>query len=180
MQGIDDCLSRRRLFLRWCHKCADGDDILIGTTGGMASRFEASSLRPTGRTSRGVKSMKLKKGDTLADVNVLDGNENSEYVVAVTSLGYGKRIKTDAGVIATKFKPGLKHKLTCLRPVGGDDEVLVITSKGVIVRQKVSAISSQGRAATGVLVQKLDTGRGDFISRVSTVPTFEETDEDMV
>ena len=175
--------------LRWCHKCADGDDILIGTTGGMASRFEASSLRPTGRTSRGVKSMKLKKGDTLADVNVLDGNENSEYVLAVTSLGYGKRIKTDeftargrggVGVIATKFKPGLKDKLTCLRPVGGDDEVLVITSKGVIVRQKVSAISSQGRAATGVLVQKLDTGRGDFISRVSTVPTFEETDEDML
>ena len=77
----------------------------------------------------------------MADVNVLDGNENSEYVVAVTSLGYGKRIKTDAGVIATKFKPGLKDKLTCLRPVGGDDEVLVITSKGVIVRQKVSAIS---------------------------------------
>ena len=141
MQGIDDCLSRRRLFLRWCHKCADGDDILIGTTSGMASRFEASSPRPIGRTSR---SMKLKNGDTLADVNVLDGNENSEYVVAVTSLGYGKRIKTDAGVIATKFKPGLKHKLTCLRPVGGNDnndEVLVITSKGVIVRQKVSAIS---------------------------------------
>lgn len=173
--------------LKWCHKCADGDDILIGTTGGMASRFEASSLRPTGRTSRGVKSMKLKKGDTLADVNVLGGNENPEYVLAVTSCGYGKRIKTDeftargrggVGVIATKFKPGLKDKLTCLRPVSADDEVLVITSKGVIVRQKVSAISSQGRAATGVLVQKLDTGRGDFISRVSTVPTFEETDED--
>ena len=133
--------------MRWCHKCADGDDILIGTTSGMASRFEASSPRPIGRTSR---SMKLKNGDTLADVNVLDGNENSEYVVAVTSLGYGKRIKTDeftargrggVGVIATKFKPGLKDKLTCLRPVGGDDEVLVITSKGVIVRQKVSAIS---------------------------------------
>eukprot|EP00979_Chaetoceros_neogracilis_P005044 scaffold862_cov221-Chaetoceros_neogracile.AAC.3 len=172
--------------LKWCQKCADGDDILIGTKGGLASRFETSSLRPTGRTSRGVKSMKLKKGDTLADVNVLSSNESSEFVLAVTSNGYGKRIKTDdftararggVGVIATKFKPGSNDSLSCLRPVSKDDEVLVITSKGVIVRQKVSAISSQGRAATGVLVQKVDTANGDSISRVSTVPTFEETDE---
>jgi len=172
--------------LKWCQKCADGDDILIGTKGGLASRFETSSLRPTGRTSRGVKSMKLKKGDTLADVNVLGSNESSEFILAVTSCGYGKRIKTGdftargrggVGVIATKFKQGLNDSLSCLRPVSKDDEVLVITSKGVIVRQKVSAISTQGRAATGVLVQKVDTASGDSISRVSTVPTFEETDE---
>eukprot|EP00557_Chaetoceros_sp_GSL56_P013786 CAMPEP_0176483174 /NCGR_PEP_ID=MMETSP0200_2-20121128/3780_1 /TAXON_ID=947934 /ORGANISM="Chaetoceros sp., Strain GSL56" /LENGTH=905 /DNA_ID=CAMNT_0017879563 /DNA_START=100 /DNA_END=2814 /DNA_ORIENTATION=+ len=159
--------------LKWCQKCADGDDILIGTTDGMASRFEASTLRPTGRTSRGVKAIKLKKGDTLADVNVLGGDQSTEYVLAVTACGYGKRIKTDeftargrggVGVMATKFKKGLDDRLRCLRAVNEDDEVLVITSKGVIVRQKVSAISCQSRAATGVLVQKVDTASGDFIS----------------
>ena len=173
--------------LKWCVRTADGDDILVGTTGGMASRFEAASLRPTGRTSRGVRAMKLKKGDTLADVNVLTGGESSEFVLAVTSCGYGKRIKTEeftararggVGVIATKFKKGLDDSLSCLRIVNEDDEVLVITSKGVIVRQRVGAIPSQGRAATGVLVQKVDTDSGDYISSVSTVPTYEETDDD--
>lgn len=171
--------------LKWCQKCADGDDILVGTSDGMASRFEASTLRPTGRTSRGVRAMKLKKDDTLADVNILQGGQDSEFVLAVTSCGYGKRIKTDefkargrggVGVIAIKFKKGLKDSLSCLRIVKEDDEVLVITSKGVIVRQKAGAISAQSRAATGVLVQKVDTERGDHISSVSTVPTYEETD----
>lgn len=173
--------------LKWCQKCSDGDDILIGTTDGMASRFQASTLRPTGRTSRGVRCMKLKKGDTLADVNVLSGDHSTEYVLAVTACGYGKRIKTDeftararggVGVIATKFKKGLDDRLSCLRAVNEEDEVLVITSKGVIVRQKVSAISSQSRAATGVLVQKVDTASGDYISTVSTVPNLEESESE--
>lgn len=176
--------------LKWCQKCTDSDDILIGTSNAMATRFQASSLRPTGRTSRGVKSMKLKPGDTLADVNILQGSDDSgstsEYVLVVTANGYGKRIKTEefnararggVGVIATKFKKFTSDSISCLRVVNEDDEVLVITSKGVIVRQKVSAIPSQSRSATGVIVQKVDTKNGDNISSVSIVPTYEETDE---
>jgi len=171
--------------LKWCQKCTDGDDILVATTDGMASRFKASTLRPTGRTSRGVIAMKLKKDDTLADVNILTSGQSSEFVLAVTACGYGKRIRTDeftargrggVGVMAIKFKKGLNDSLSCLRVVNEDDEVLVITSKGVIVRQKVDAISAQSRAATGVLVQKVDVKSGDHISTVSTVPTYEETD----
>ncbi len=171
--------------LSWCQKCVDGDDILIGTSQGMATRFESSTLRPTGRTSRGVKSMKLKAGDTLADVNILKESPDSEYVLVVTANGYGKRIATEefntrarggVGVISTKFKKYTSDYVSCLRVVHEDDEVLVITSKGVIVRQKVSAISKQSRAATGVLVQKVDIENGDYISSVSIVPTYEEED----
>jgi len=177
--------------LSWCQKCIDGDDILIGTSHGMATRFESSTLRPTGRTSRGVKSMKLKPGDTVAGVNILQKSQKekssstSEYVLVVTANGYGKRIQTEefnsrarggVGVISTKFKKFTSDYVSCLRVVHEDDEVLVITSKGVIVRQKVSAIPSQSRAATGVLVQKVDTGSGDYISSVSIVPTYEEAD----
>merc|ERR1719162_2606510 len=57
--------------LLWCHKCTDHADILIGTTRGKACRFVAAKLRPTGRTSKGVKAMKLRDGDTIADMNVL-------------------------------------------------------------------------------------------------------------
>lgn len=173
--------------LSWCQKCTDNDDILIGTSDGLASRFAASTLRATGRTSRGVRSMKLKNGDTLAGVNILSGASDTEFILAVTSNGYGKRIPTSeftararggSGVIAMKFKKASKDdSLRCLQSVGIDDEILVITSKGVIVRQKVSAIPAQSRTATGVLVQKVDAKNDDEITTVSKVPSYEQEDE---
>mmetsp|Transcript_13602 Transcript_13602/g.24613 ORF Transcript_13602/g.24613 Transcript_13602/m.24613 type:complete len:354 (+) Transcript_13602:637-1698(+) len=80
--------------LNWCEKCTDADDILVGSMRGQATRFAASSMRPTARTSRGVKSMTLKKGDTIADMNVLSGNKE-QCLLVVTTEGYGKRIRTD-------------------------------------------------------------------------------------
>jgi DNA gyrase subunit A len=173
--------------------CKDGDDILIGTKLGMATRFEASKLRPTGRTSRGVRAMRLRDGDAVADMNVLNGSSaniiksgTQEYVLTLTSRGFGKRVPTKefraqarggVGVVAIKFKDvktGGQDAVTCLRTVKDDDEILVITAKGVIVRQQVKNISSQGRTATGVLIQKLDPG--DHITSVSLVPKYEESD----
>lgn len=163
--------------LAGCQKCTDDDDILIGSKLGMATRISAEKLRPTGRTSRGVISMKLNEGDRVADMNVLPA-ESSGYVLAVTSSGYGKRVGTNEfrtqarggkGVIAIKFKQSNSDdEVSCLRIVDEEDEVLVITAKGVMVRQKVKNIPSQGRAATGVLVQKLDNE--DAIASVSLVP----------
>lgn len=187
--------------LRWCQKCTDSDNVLVGSSLGKATRFAAASLRPTGRTSRGVRAMRLKEGDTLADMSILNqsgggvngesiSNANSEFVLAVTSNGYGKRIRTEefrtqarggVGVIAIKFKKGAgsdaSDRVSCLRIVDEEDEVLFITAKGIIVRQRVKDIPSQGRAATGVMVQKVDRGGGDQITSVSIVPKYEETDE---
>lgn len=179
--------------LNWCHKCTDNDDILIGSAMGKATRFKAEKLRPTGRTSRGVLSMKLKEGDTVADMNVVAGSEDQkskasdEYALAVTSHGYGKRVPTSEfrvqdrgrqGVIAIKFKSTSEgDNMSCLRVVREDDEILFITAKGIMVRQKVSDIPSQGRAATGVLVQKVDIENGDHITTVSLVPKYEDRDE---
>ncbi|KAL7538953.1 hypothetical protein ACHAXR_011946 [Thalassiosira sp. AJA248-18] len=169
--------------LNWCEKCTDKDDILVGSTRGQATRFAATSLRPTARTSRGVKSMKLKKGDTIADMNVLSGKED-ECLLVVTTEGYGKRVRADefrttarggSGVIAIKFKAGrVNDRVSTMRVVNEEDEVLLITAQGVIVRQKVGDISCQGRSATGVLVQKVDTKTGDKISTVSICPKEEE------
>jgi len=181
--------------LSWCEKCTDNDDLLLGSSKGMATRFEASKLRPTGRTSRGVRCMKLKTGDTLAGLNVIkDGSileqdsagSATTCVLALTRNGYGKRVRTDefrsqarggVGLIAMKFKHSAssEDRLSCLRIVNEDDEVLITTSKGIIVRQNVSDIACQGRAATGVSVQKVDSG--DYICRVSIVPKYEESDD---
>ena len=165
--------------MNWCEKCTDADDILVGSTRGQATRFSAKDLRATARTSRGVKSMKLKKGDTIADVNILS-SKGDESVLVVTKEGYGKRVKTHefrttarggSGVIAIKFKSGrIDDRVSTMRVVNEEDEILLITSQGVIVRQQVKDISCQGRAATGVLVQKVDVKAGDSISTVSIVP----------
>ena len=180
--------------LMWSHHCTDKDDILIGSRKGMATRFEATKLRPTGRTSRGVRAITLRDGDYIADMNVLTGASNSdstrqEYVLAVTSHGYGKRVPTSEfraqarggiGVIAIKFKKSqVEDEMHCLRTVTDEDEVLVITSRGIIVRQQVGEIPSQGRAATGVVIQKVDVDNGDYISSVSIVPSYEESDEQL-
>lgn len=169
--------------LNWCEKCTDEDDILVCSTRGQATRFAASSMRPTARTSRGVKSMTLKKGDTIADMNILKG-KGDESLLIVTKEGYGKRVRNDefrttarggVGVLAIKFKSGrVNDRVSTVRVVKEDDEVLIITSQGVIVRQAVKDIPCQGRAATGVLVQKVDTG--DSISTVSIVPEEDVAD----
>ncbi len=189
--------------LRWAKRCNDEDDILLGTSMGMATRFKASELRPTGRTSRGITSMKLKVGDKIADMSILKSKAESsssgivehingdvgtdsaatqeeEYVLAVTSNGYGKRVRTaefrpqargGVGVIATKFKQlgDKKDNVSCLRVVREEDEVLLVTERGIIMRQKVKDIPCQGRAATGVLLQKVNFKSGDAISSVSVV-----------
>lgn len=165
--------------LNWCDKCTDADDILVGSTRGQATRFSASSLRPTGRTSRGVKSMKLKTADTIADMNILS-DKGDESLLVITTEGYGKRVKTGdfrttarggSGVIAIKFKAGrVNDRVSTMRVVKEDDEVLLITSQGVIVRQRVADISVQSRSATGVLVQKVNVKGGDSISTVSIAP----------
>ena len=71
--------------LNWCRKCTDADDVLVGSTRGRSTRFAASDLRPTGRTSRGVKSMTLKKGDTIADMNIL-GTDDKFLLVVTTEV----------------------------------------------------------------------------------------------
>jgi DNA gyrase subunit A len=173
--------------LRWCQMCRDNDTILFGTKMGQATRFQAAKLRPTGRTSRGLRAMKLREGDRIADMNVLGDGEGKEpeFALAITSQGYGKRVPTGKfriqargglGVVAVKFKDGntIDDKLTCLLSAREDDEVLLITAKGIMVRQKVKAIPVQGRAARGVTLQKL--GDGDFITTVSIVPQYDEID----
>jgi DNA gyrase subunit A len=177
--------------LQWCHKCTDENDILMASSGGMATRFEAAMLRPTGRTSRGVRAMKLKAQDTIADMNVLKSRNSDEssqddekqFVLCVTANGFGKRVSPSefratgrggVGVIAIKFKKATssEDKLSCFCVVREDDEILVNTSKGVMVRQQVNQISLQSRSATGVMVQKVDNG--DRITSVSVVPKEDE------
>nr|WP_290222827.1 DNA topoisomerase (ATP-hydrolyzing) subunit A [Trichocoleus desertorum] len=110
------------------------------------------------------------------------------WVLVVTSSGYGKRVpvsqfrlqnRAGKGTIATKFKSRRAvDKLVALRVVNEEDELMIITSRGIIIRQAIKAISSQSRAATGVRVQRLDGD--DAIAAVALVPpSAEGADEEI-
>lgn len=106
--------------LRWARRCNITDEILIATRDGFGMRMEASSLRETGRKSRGVRALNLRDGDRMADMDIIlksnpieTGPSEPQYVLAVTEKGYGKRISIEEfrvqkrggrGVIIIKFK----------------------------------------------------------------------------
>jgi DNA gyrase subunit A len=183
--------------------CELDDSVILCSSLGQAVRFETSDqqLRASGRQSRGVKSMAMREGDEIADMFVVpaggggeDGGEG-QRLVAVTKCGYGKRMLTShfrcqrrngKGVIAIKFKRD-DDRLVALSPTGGrsreggwiaesDQELLLSTAKGTIVRQRLSAISEQNRATTGVLLQRLDDD--DCVASVALVPAGEGDDCD--
>ena len=178
--------------------CSADDSVLMCSALGQAMRFEASNeqLRATGRQSTGVKSMAMREGDEVADFFIVPAAEgkggddvedaiDGQQLVAVTRGGYGKRMRTSnfrcqrrggKGVIAIKFK-GKDDRLMGVLPIGDDeDELLLITEQGTIVRQKLAAVAEQSRAATGVRLQKLDIG--DLVASVAIVEPEEEGLED--
>lgn len=183
--------------LKGCYRCTDKDSVLIASTQGKATRYKVAEVRPTGRGSRGVKAMNLHEGDLIAGMIILHGemttskdvtrddDSDKESILVVTSQGFGKRVLKSAfptkargllGKLVMKFKAGaVDDQVHGLVAVREDDEILVTTAKGILVRQKVSDIPFQGTSATGVRIQKLDDG--DRISSVDVISRYDDSEE---
>jgi len=153
--GDDDSLN-------WVKLATPKDEIIIGTSCGMAIRFPIADLRPLGRSARGVNSMKLRSGDSIVGCDVVPRDYDADLLV-VTSDGFGKRSKLSEfraqnrggiGLIATKFKSSAS-RLVALTIVEEKDEIMLVTANGVVTRIKAGDISRQGRPATGVKAQNL-------------------------
>lgn len=161
----------------------DNDNILIATAMGMAIRFPCTDLRPLGRTARGVTAMKLRQGDYLVDFSIVPSHQEIDLLV-ITNDGFGKRTsitefrpqnRGGIGLIATKFK-NAQSRLTNTMMVQDDDELMLVSAKGVVVRLKAGDISKQGRAATGVRMQNLDSD--DYVAAVSKIIPIGDDGED--
>ncbi len=168
--------------LNWVKLAQDNDEIIIGTSCGMAIRFAISDLRPLGRSARGVNSMKLRTGDTIVGCDVVPRDYDADLLV-MTSDGFGKRSKLSEfrpqnrgglGLIATKFKTS-SSRLVALTIVEEKDEIMVVSANGVVTRVSASSISRQGRPATGVKVQNL--GENDYVVSVNKIVEPDEDDE---
>jgi DNA gyrase subunit A len=127
----------------------------------------------------------VEDSDSETEVETEDNGNNGLWVLVITTGGYGKRVpvsqfrlqnRAGKGIIATKFR-GKQDNLAALRVVGVEDELMMITSRGIIIRQRANAISSQSRAARGVRVQRLD--EDDAIVAVALVPPAAEEMEEL-
>ncbi len=140
------------------------DDIIMVSRQGLTIRFSENDVRAMGRDAAGVRGMALRAGDEVVSVDLA---RDDASILMVTTAGYGKRTQLHHFHRQTRGGMGVRGiKLTAQRGrvvaafmVGLDDEILVISSAGVMARMPVREISSQGRDATGVRVVSLDAGQ---------------------
>ena len=136
-------------------------DIIIGTKFGYAVRFNQSAVRGMSRIATGVKGVNLREGDTVVGASVIT---DQDEVLIITEKGYGKR--TVATEYPTKGRGGKGMKtanvaekngpLSGLLTVKGDEDLMIITDTGVMIRTNVTNISQTGRSTMGVKVMRLD------------------------
>ncbi len=141
------------------------DDVLLVSREGRAIRFGEGQVRPMGRTAAGVRAMRPRDGDTVAAADALPPGESRDLLL-VTSGGAAKRTTVSEfapkgrgglGVIAIKL-PTSKARVVGARLVDDGDEVLLVSSSGVLIRTPVADISRQSRSASGVRAMALDEG----------------------
>ncbi|MGD1013258.1 MAG: DNA gyrase subunit A [Acidimicrobiales bacterium] len=153
------------------------DDLMVVTYRGMSIRFNEEEVREVGRDSTGVRGIKLKDDDKAISLDVVRGDAD---LFLVTDTGFGKRVKTDRFNQQGRGGQGVRAiKLTAARGfvvaafmAGLDDEVLLASSGGVLIRTPVREVSSQGRDATGVRVMNLDEGHS--VATAAVVPAEDD------
>ncbi len=171
----DDCLLSASL--------TDGKStILLGAKNGRAIRFRETDVRLMGRNTRGVRGINLSdKNDKVVDMVVIKST-NDATVLALSEQGYGKRSLVDdyreqtrggKGVITLKITPKT-GKLIALKEVSDNDDLMIITEKGKIIRMHSKDIRSMGRNTQGVRMMRL--GGTDHISGITRVVSDDEAD----
>lgn len=163
-------------------KLTDGnDDVLLATSFGMAIRFNESECRPMGRVTAGVKGINLSKNDYVIGMVVV---KREGTVLAVSELGFGKRTAIREYRLTHRGGKGIKTfkisektgRLLAIMEVVDDDDLMLITSKAIILRIHVGNIRITGRDTMGVRLMKLNPG--DKISDIARVVKAEDAGEE--
>ena len=138
------------------------DEILLASSGGKCIRFPAASVRPTGRSSMGVRSIRLGSGERVVDMAVIRKDCEQE-VLTVSQYGYGKRSDIDEyriqsragkGTLAGKFNE-VTGELVNLKLINPSDDVMMIADNGIIIRIRAEEISKISRNTKGVRIMKM-------------------------
>lgn len=162
-------------------RMTDGEkEIMIATKNGYLIRFEEEQMRPMGRTAAGVKGISLREDDEVVSMEIMD--EGSK-ILHVTSKGFGKQTPEDEyrrinrggkGVFTCKLDEKTGHVVD-VKAIQGDEDLMVITAGGVLIRMQVSDISQTGRNTKGVHLIRLQDDE-----EVATVARIEKEEEEAV
>jgi len=163
--------------LEWVADTEGKRDIVLVTERGQSIRFPEKQARPIGRTAAGVRGVRLRKGDSVIGMGVV--RKGADLLVA-TRNGYGKRTALTEYRAQTRGGIGLKTMnvsrrngpIVGMRIVDEDDDLLIITISGTIIRQRVKSIRRIGRSTQGVRLIRL--GKGDQVASIARVVRQEE------
>ena len=158
--------------LKNVQKITGQDEIMLITKKGQAIRFKEKEIREMGRTAAGIKGIRLKKGDEVVAVDVIEAKSEKlkaqNHLLVVTELGYGKR--TDVKEYKAQGRGGSGIKAANITPKTGnlaaakiltdrqEEDLIVISQKGQVIRTEIKSIPTLNRATQGVRIMKLETG----------------------
>ena len=154
--------------LRAVQKTTGDEEIILVTKKGQAIRFREKEIRPMGRIASGVRGIRLKKGDEVVEMDVIQNWKSKEksYLLVVTENGYGKR--TDLKEYRLQGRGGAGIKTAKVTPKTGDlvasktltleEDLIVISQKGQVIRTEIKSIPVLSRTTQGVRIMKLDEG----------------------
>ena len=162
-------------------KLTDGkQEIIMGTAEGMSIRFSEGDVRTMGRSATGVKGIQLSDGDEVIDMDVVDLNRD---VLIVTAKGYGKRTPVSEYRIQSRGGKGIKTinvtekngRVVGLKVVNDDNDLMIITTSGTIIRTSVAGISEMGRYTQGVRL--IHIREDDEVSSVTEVDRASDSED---
>ncbi|MDH7593568.1 MAG: DNA gyrase subunit A [Methanomicrobiales archaeon] len=142
-------------------KATDGEmEVMLTTRRGQSLRFHEKSVRPMHRTARGVIGIRLRRGDAVQSLTLVE----KEHLLTVTESGFGKRTRFDEFNPHGRGTMGVRNIITAgggvitTKAVGLNDEIILMSASGIAIRTKVSEISIQSRNTRGVRIMRLDEG----------------------
>lgn len=158
------------------------DEILIAATNGKCVRFSEKDVRPMGRKSIGVKGMNVDGSDVVGMALSTEG----ESILSVTEKGYGKKTPIDDYRMCKRGAKGVltvnvseqTGKLTSIRSVNGDEDAMIITNEGIIIRLSLDKVANYGRNTKGVRLINLSDSDA-IVSKVTIVEKEEENEEEI-
>ena len=165
-------------------RLTDGEDnVVLVTKKGLSITFDEKDVRPVGRAAQGVIGIKLDDGDCVIGMEpIITGNTNAT-LLAITENGFGKRTELEEyrvqnrggrGVITYKITPKTGD-IVGIKIVGGEEDVMLITDTGTIIRLKVEEISVLGRATQGVTLMRTNDGK---VVSIETINPDDEKEEE--
>lgn len=166
-------------------RLTDGSkEMIIGTKNGLLIRFPETDVRSMGRTATGVKGISLSDDDEVVGMEVL---EESAEILVVTKNGYGKRTPSEEYRRQGRGGKGIKTcnitdkngDLVTMKAVTGEEDLMLITTGGVLIRIPVSSISMTGRNTQGVKLISLNKAENEYVATVAKVDKEEEKIDDL-